>query len=245
MPGHPIMTDGPYTRSILRTLNVAFDGNLGGKAIVDLGCLEGGFTVEFARAGFDAHGIDARKLNIEKCEYVAERLHLPNLHFVQDDVRNVEKHGPFDAVFCAGLLYHLDEPAAFLRTLARVTRRVLILQTHYSTVDLPGGDNLVAGNYGLSPMTVHEGNEGRWYPEFEDGEHVDEVEKLVAASWGNHRSFWMERWHLIQCLRDAGFAPVYEQFDWLSDVVNDPYIREHDRSFFVAYRGIEPGELAS
>jgi len=224
--------------ALRRSLDVAFGGQVSGKTLVDLGCCEGGWTVEFARAGFDALGIEARKLNIEKCQYVADRVKLPNLRFVLDDVSNVEHYGPFDAVFCSGLLYHLENPAEYLRTLARVTRRILLLQTHYSTIATERSGNWPAPveAFNLSELTSHEGNLGRWYPEYEEGLDAENVEKALWASYGNYRSFWIEKRHLIQSLRDAGFSPVYEQLDFLENNVTDEYIERNDRSLFIAYR---------
>ncbi|MGO9583348.1 MAG: class I SAM-dependent methyltransferase, partial [Acidimicrobiales bacterium] len=113
-PNSPVTADEPITRAVMRSLSLFFPASeRKGKTIVDLGCLEGGYTVEFARAGFEATGLEAREQNIERCEYVASQLRLPNLHFVRDDARNLGEYGPFDAVFCCGLLYHLDRPASY------------------------------------------------------------------------------------------------------------------------------------
>src|SRR5260370_33262590 len=69
---------------------------------------------------------------MEACRYVQSKVNLPNLEFVRDDVWNIAAHGTFDAVFCCGLFYHLDKPREFLDLLSRVTKRLLILQTHFS-----------------------------------------------------------------------------------------------------------------
>jgi len=114
-------------------LNTAFPGDKTGLRIADLGCLEGGFAVEFARMGFDALGIEVRKSNFEACEFVKQRVDLPNLTFAHDNAWNVARYGPFDAIFCSGLLYHLDRPREFLRLLSSQTRRLLILDTHFAT----------------------------------------------------------------------------------------------------------------
>ena len=66
--------------------------------IADLGCLEGGSTVEFARLGFQSLGIDVREPNIEACRYVQSKTALPNLTFARDDVWNIANYGSFDAV---------------------------------------------------------------------------------------------------------------------------------------------------
>src|ERR1035437_4088658 len=131
-PNSPVTADEPVTRAVMRSLDLFFPpSERKGKTIVDLGCLEGGYTVEFARAGFEATGMEAREQNVERCDFVASQLALPNLHFVRDDVRNLGNYAPFDAIFCSGLLYHLDRPATYLRLLAQQANHLLILHTHY------------------------------------------------------------------------------------------------------------------
>ena len=70
--------------------------------IADLGCLEGGFAVEFARMGFQVVGIEVRENNIAACNYVKAHTSLPNLRFVHDSAWNIAQHGSFDAIFCCG-----------------------------------------------------------------------------------------------------------------------------------------------
>ncbi|SKA00904.1 class I SAM-dependent methyltransferase [Sediminibacterium ginsengisoli] len=103
---------------------------------VDLACLEGGFSVELARMGFDTLGIDARKENLINANFVKFTTGLNNLNFVLDDVRNLERYGTFDLVLCTGILYHLDQPAEFLKMLYRQTRHTLVLYSFYA----PGFD---------------------------------------------------------------------------------------------------------
>ena len=230
-PNSPVTADEPVTRAVMRSLDLFFPpSERKGKTIVDLGCLEGGYTVEFARAGFEATGMEAREQNVERCDFVASQLALPNLHFVRDDVRNLGNYAPFDAIFCSGLLYHLDRPATYLRLLAQQANHLLILQTHYALPDS------TPGHFSLSELTEHDGYEGRWYGEFP--EHADQryIEALSWSAYGNPRSFWLERRHLIQAIRDAGFSTVYEQPDFVSNNVTDHYIEEQHRSLFVAVR---------
>jgi SAM-dependent methyltransferase len=231
IPGQILLEEQPLPQAVLRTLESLFPDRRGGEfSIVDLGCLEGGYTALFARAGFAALGIDGRPENIARCEQGAGRLGLPDLRFVCDDVRNLERYGSFDATFCCGLLYHLEDPVAFLRLVSRLTRRVLILQTHFATDALP------ARFPNLSELTSHEGVAGRWYLEHPDDATDEEMLSQAWSSIGNRRSFWVEKRHLVQALIDMGFAPVYEQYDFLSDVVHDDYIAEWGRSLFVAVR---------
>lgn len=229
----PSMDMHPWFLAAKRALDAAFCGDKSGIRIADLGCLEGGYTVEFARLGYSAVGIDVRESNIEACRYVHERTGaMPNLEFVRDDVWNVGRYGPFDAVFCCGLLYHLDRPRAFLDLLSEVTRRLLILQTHFSQAgDSPSLihprrlrralsrilplKNTATTTHKLSRLTRHEGVPGRWFPEFRNERAYRDRENRRWASWNNRKSFWMQREYLLQALRDAGFDLVLEQFDGL------------------------------
>ena len=90
----------PWFLAAKRILDATFPGDKRHLRIADLGCLEGGYTVEFARLGLQALGLDVRELNIEACRYVQSKVNLPNLEFVRDDVWNIAAHGTFDAVFC-------------------------------------------------------------------------------------------------------------------------------------------------
>src|SRR5213079_2278864 len=118
----------------------------------------------------------------------------------------------WDAVFCCGLLYHLQNPVSFLRQLGRATRRLLIVQTHYST----------------RPDAVHEGHRGHWYTEGNGR----------WASWKNDRSFWLARRDLLAVLREAGFDLIFEQADYLDDILagRRPKPDLDERSMFVGLK---------
>lgn len=231
-PGAPLLAEAPFTQAVLRSLALALPpSDRGASSIIDLGCLEGGYTVEFARHGYDALGLEVRELNIGKCRYVEQRAGLDNLRFVRADARDLADFGTFDAVFCAGLLYHLDDPIEFVRLLGQVTKRVLILDTHVAMARRPR-----YWRKRLSRMAVHEGVPGRWYDDYPDAASPESMESAVDASYGNPRSFWVEKMHLIQELREAGFSTVYEQFDCLANVVDNVRLRMHDRVLLVALK---------
>jgi SAM-dependent methyltransferase len=232
-PGAPIIADSETSRAALRmALRICPPSAEYRPRVVDLGCLEGGYAVEFARAGYEVLGIEVRSDSIARCNYVGREVGLENLTFVQDDVRNVGSYGRFDIVFCCGLLYHLDYPAAFLVQLSEVTESLLLLHTHYA-------ENEPNPNYPLSALTEHEGALGRWWAEA-PANHWDSLEQMETslwASWENTASFWPLKRHLLMQIQDAGFPIVCEQFDALDDIAEDPYTDRHSRSMFV---GIKP-----
>jgi SAM-dependent methyltransferase len=220
----------PWFLAAKRLLDATFPGDKSRLRVADLGCLEGGYTVEFARLGFNALGLDVRESNIEACRYVQSRVNLPNLEFVRDDVWNIAAHGEFDAVFCCGLFYHLDKPREFLKVLSGVTKRVLILQTHFSQAGDPPSlihprklrralarilplKNTATTTHKLSYLSENEGLPGRWFSEFRNERAFRDRENRRWAAWNNKTSFWIQREYLLQALRESGFDLVLEQFD--------------------------------
>lgn len=222
----------PWFLAAKRILDATFPGDKTRVSIADLGCLEGGYAIEFARLGFQTLGLDVREVNIEACRYAQSKTTLANLEFVRDDAWNIANYGPFDAVFCCGLFYHLDKPRAFLDVLSNVTKRLLILQTHFSEAkDSPSfirprrlrraiGRIIPLKNTGttthkLSRLTQNEGLPGRWFPEYRSERAFRDRENRRWASWDNRRSFLIQREYLLQAMRDAGFDLVLEQYDAL------------------------------
>jgi hypothetical protein len=257
------MENHPWFISARGILETVFPGDKSQLRLVDVGCLEGGYSVEFARMGFQVLGIDVRELNIAACNYVKSKTDLPNLEFVQDNALNVAKYGEFDAVFCCGLLYHLDRPKEYLETLSAVTKKLLILQTHFSLIKprdielrLPmrvrsvlAGLQWVAAkvlkkpapvNYLLSSRTENEGVPGRWYPEFEN-----KSETSKWSSWDNHRSFWIQREHLLQTIRDVGFDLVMEEYDNLEPSIAESLLGgSYQANLRGTFIGIKTGDPA-
>lgn len=46
-----LISESGQMKSVSRFINLLYRGDYYGKSIVDLGCLEGGYTVEFAKMG--------------------------------------------------------------------------------------------------------------------------------------------------------------------------------------------------
>jgi SAM-dependent methyltransferase len=237
----PSMDLHPWFISAQRVLETVFPGDKTQLRLVDLGCLEGGYAVEFARMGFQVLGIDIREANIAACNYVKSKTNLPNLEFAKDNVLNIRKYGTFDVVFCCGLLYHLDQPKQFLEAISSVTTKLTILQTHFSTDTcstkifslLPTfGMKILARLTGarpdkffLSRVSENEGLRGRWSMEFANDESFSKRETSRWASWDNRRAFWIQREYLLQAIKDVGFDLVMEQFDSLEPSIAESMLR--------------------
>ncbi len=219
LPGQPLLADDVRARTIKREVQrfLARDGSLAGLRLLDLGCLEGGFSLEMARADMQVLGVEGRDSNFRKCQMLADYFALPNLQFELTDVKALTpaQHGVFDAVLCLGLLYHLDQPMAFLEQLARTLtapRALMFLDTHVA----PPDDAALAafeGRCALSPLVAleHAGHayQGRWYHEYPGGTAVPD-EAWTAVS--NARSFWPTEKTLIEALCRAGFSRVFAMY---------------------------------
>lgn len=232
----------PWFVAARRMFETVFPGDRAGVRVADLGCLEGGYAVELARMGFDVTGVEVRSSNIAACEFVKQRVDLPNLRFVQDDAMNIARHGRFDAIFCCGLLYHLDRPKQLLEALGAICDRLLYIQTHFSTErDNP--------RFRLSSPAQNEGLPGRWFLEYPSEAAFRERESSRWASWDNPRSFWIRREFLLQAIRDVGFDLVVEQFDGLgaelAKSMTEDYYRVEERGTFVGIKTRLAPELAS
>jgi SAM-dependent methyltransferase len=170
--------------------------------ILDLGSLEGFYSLEFAAHGAEVVAIEGRESNNAHARFAAEALGFQNVEFITDDVRNLgpEKYGHFDVVFCSGLLYHLAgaDACRFFASITKVCRRLTIIDTHV----------------GLKPdHTIRW--EGQSYSGFVYREHApeDTPEMKTSRKWAsldNETSFWFTRPSLLNLLRDVGFTTAFE-----------------------------------
>jgi len=235
-----LLSDRGWLTATLRTLEIlAPKGER--LRIVDLGCLEGGYSIEFARRGHEVIGIDARQVNIDRAVAVQRDLGLVNVSFVVDDVKNLAEYGQFDVVFCSGLLYHLDNPGSYLELIGRIATRALILNTHYAREIDPLYDDSKPlesdrVDFSLSKLTNHEGLSGRWYAEYESDDPRSEIEGRLWAAFSNERSFWPTKRVLLEACREAGFSVIYEQHDFVDSISTDDYSELNDRGMFVCIK---------
>lgn len=170
--------------------------------ILDLGCLEGQFAVEFALRGARVTAVEGRRANLAKAEFCRDAFGLERLELRCDDVRNLSAaaYGTFDVVLCSGILYHLDAPDAFefLARVAEVCTRLALVDTHVSLRRLATAE--------WRGRTYH----GRWYVEFPPGAPPEVKLRANWAALDNDRSFWLTLPSLVNLLTDVGFTSVHQ-----------------------------------
>ncbi|MGB0115007.1 MAG: DUF1698 domain-containing protein [Ilumatobacteraceae bacterium] len=181
-------------------------GDLAGKTAVDLGCLEGGFTLEFARRGAErAVGVEARQLSVDRCELARSFLGLDNAEFVCADIKDeLVQRAPFDVVFAAGILYHVGSPGDLLVTMRQACRGVALIDTHVAREDAPSHNCSALVERQTGPGTYR----GRMFDEYAPGTSDASKEELLWAAWSDTAAFWPLEEELVRMIGDAGFSSV-------------------------------------
>jgi 2-polyprenyl-3-methyl-5-hydroxy-6-metoxy-1,4-benzoquinol methylase len=184
-------------------------GGLEQCSVVDLGCLEGGFALEFARRGAKrVLGIECRAESVARCELARDLMQLPDVRFVLGDVTTelAASVDTYDIVFAAGILYHLDRPDEMLRAMRAKCTGFVLLDTHVATPDR------ITHNCSaeIAVRRAAEGAEyrGRWFCEFDPNWSRRERNANPLASAGNQTSFWPFEDDLVRMIKDAGFDEV-------------------------------------
>lgn len=92
---------------------------------LDLGCGLGHYAKLLHGHGLDVLAVDGRSENVEE----ARRRH-PQLKFQVADAQdpNLAQLGKFDLVFCFGLLYHLENPFRVIRSIAKLSSKLILIE---------------------------------------------------------------------------------------------------------------------
>jgi SAM-dependent methyltransferase len=184
----------------------AFDGSLAGRTVVDLGCLEGGFSLALAERGAEqVVGIEARSISVERCELARTLRGTERVEFVVADIKDeLAQRPPFDVVFAAGILYHVGDPAEMLRIIRRACRGIVLIDTHVADPDV--------ASHGCSDVVeLRSGDRsyrGRWFPEYDPHASSSARDGYLWAAWSDSDAFWPLEDELVRMVTDAGFSSV-------------------------------------
>lgn len=206
--GHNIYTMGEHATGddikLRRIVQIVADVSkkpLDKLRILDLGCLEGLYAVEFALKGADVVAVEGRLANIEKARLAKDTLSLKNLELVQGDVRNLslKKYGFFDVVLCLGILYHLPTPDIFdlVYNVGSVCSALTVIDTFVSL------RSKIRATY--SDVEYY----GKNFLEHLPWHNPEKRAKKLWASLDNPMSFWLTKASLYRLLTNAGFTSMY------------------------------------
>lgn len=194
----------PRLRRITQVACDLFPRGFEGLRVLDLGCLEGQFSIEFALRGAEVRAFEARPAPVAKTRFAAECLGLSRLTVEQRDVRSLtrEELGQFDLVLCLGLLYHLkpDDLFALAELLGQVCTRALFIDTY---VAREPETTLTRGSATY---------QGSWKAEYKVEQSATEIQQ--PHWWGtvdrDGASFWFSQASLLRLLTTVGFTSAFE-----------------------------------
>ena len=124
------------------------------RSVLDIGCSSGFHTLQLARRGTRAKGVDFDPVQIEQAQIVLELLGQGlDLAFAVDDVATMSPE-PYDLVHCSGLLYHLKDVYGACRKIFECAGQGAVVHTH---VDGFEGLNLRLHDHQSIPGNVYNG----------------------------------------------------------------------------------------
>jgi SAM-dependent methyltransferase len=179
---------------------IAYFLDVRGWRVLELGPRTGHHSVLLDKLGArEIVGVEGRQENVEICNRTRDLYGLPALYVRQDLERLASgEEQPafapgFDLVFCLGLLYHLSDPAPLLRW-AHTQAPRLFLGTHYYERRAESLFKPPA----FTP-TLYQGRQAIRFREL----GPDDPHGGMRTS-----STWLGDDHLVELLRDVGYARV-------------------------------------
>jgi len=107
---------------------------------IDFSSHQGFFAISLAEHCKSVLGLEYQERHIESARLIAKALGVANVEFEQEDLEKMPpgKHQPADIVTIFGLMYNLENPIAVLRRARELTKRVLLIETQTTILDLEG-----------------------------------------------------------------------------------------------------------
>jgi hypothetical protein len=116
------------------------------RTILEMGSHEGSHTLQLAeiQGVKNVVGLEGRSENIARANFVKEVFRGSNVEFHPSnlDAFDPDAWPQFDAVFCSGLLYHLERPWDFISKISKIATKCVFIDTHYA-----GTADTEIGNY--------------------------------------------------------------------------------------------------
>jgi len=107
---------------------------------LDFASHQGFFSIELARHCKHVRGLEYQFRHVDSARRISAALGISNIEFHQENLETMPagKHEPADIVIAFGLMYNLENPIAVLRRARELTRKVLLIETQVTILDLEG-----------------------------------------------------------------------------------------------------------
>ena len=107
---------------------------------IDVASHQGWFSFALAKLCRQVRGIEYQARHVASSRLMAQCLGVENVSFVEANVETMPTgaHEPADIVINFGLMYNLENPIGVLRRCRELTRKVLLIETQCTILDLEG-----------------------------------------------------------------------------------------------------------
>lgn len=126
---------------------------------IDIASHQGFFSHHLARRCRTVLGLEYQQRHVDAANLIREVYRQPHLRFVQENVETMPagRYEPADIVINFGLMYNLENPIGVLRRSRELTRKILLIETQTTILDLEGAvdsghhsaTNYMHGYFGL------------------------------------------------------------------------------------------------
>ncbi len=200
----PLFDDPRITWAHQQLIEMGLDGGFAGRAVVELGPLEGGHSYAIDRLGAQAVcAVEANARAYLKCLIAKEILGMPRVKFMLGDCLEHLRTttATYDIGVACGILYHLTNPVELLELLARRCG-ALFLWTVFYDADFVAKNPVPGAKFSEALAMEHAGF-AHTVHRFNYGPSLD---WKGFCGGGEVFSYWMEREEIVKALRKFGFS---------------------------------------
>jgi tRNA (mo5U34)-methyltransferase len=144
---------------MMTALQPYLHGGSGKPTAIDLASHQGFFSLKLAPHCRNVRGLEYQQRHVDSANLMKDVLGFQNVEFVQENLETMApgKYEPADIVINFGLMYNLENPLAVLRRAREMTKKVLLIETQTTILDLEGavdsghhsGTNYMHGYWGV------------------------------------------------------------------------------------------------
>ncbi|MEM9811058.1 MAG: methyltransferase domain-containing protein [Pseudomonadota bacterium] len=179
----------------------------------DLGCSEGSTTFGMSQMGSTVYGVEGRTDGVERAKVLKQIIGFERTHFSVGNVDHEESYRQVDAIFNAGVLYHLEDPVTCLERCAENARLFIYLDTgHAPRSHEEREGSKFASKFGRVHTIRRHGLELEAVDFAEPSTTAEKkggVRRGPRAGIGNTNSVWLSHASTVELMKVLGF-PYHE-----------------------------------
>jgi hypothetical protein len=178
-------------------------GGFAGKRVIELGPLEGGHTYMMSLLGAsEILSIEANKNAYLKCLVIKETFGINAKFFLGDFCKFLAESPPrVDVILASGVLYHMVDPLALIRSLTRSADAICVWTHYYDEAIIRPNENLCRK---FNPVAETIEFEGRSI-ELCEQSYLSDPEWKGYAGGMEKNSFWITRTGIIEAFAACSF----------------------------------------